>query len=152
MKEYQQHFIVFCNGRMVYWTDAGSEPRIEKAFMDGTGRSVIHNTGLSQPTVLALDIPTQTLYWGDSHLRRVESSEVDGSNRRLIVAGVSAPFGIVVDTNRIFFSDAFGSINSINKSDNIATMLRNFDSTCAIRGIQIVDQSRQIICKLHNLY
>ena len=52
--------------------------------MDGHFRSVIHNTDLTWPNALTLDYDTQTLYWMDAYLDRLESSNVNGLNRRLL--------------------------------------------------------------------
>ena len=54
--------------RMMYWTCWGDEARIERAVMDGSDRSVIHNTSLVWPNAITLDIATQTLYWADAML------------------------------------------------------------------------------------
>ena len=61
----------------MYWTDT------ERASMDGTSREVLHNTNLVWPTALTLDYDTQTLYWLDASLDKLETSHVNGSNRRL---------------------------------------------------------------------
>ena len=73
----------------MYWTDWGTIPKIEKASMDGSNRSVIHSTNLIWPNALTLDYVSQVLYWADASLNKIESSYVDGSNRRVIVSTVS---------------------------------------------------------------
>lgn len=46
---YIQVFTVFCVcDRLIYWTDWGAEPKIEKANMDSTNRKVIISTGLGR--------------------------------------------------------------------------------------------------------
>ena len=92
--------------RMMYWTDWGTSPKIEKASMDGTSRTVIHSTGLVWPNGLALDYTTQTLYWVDASLDRMESSDVNGFNRRvLITAGIDHPYGIDIFQRTLFWTD-----------------------------------------------
>lgn len=54
--------------------------------MDGSSRTVIHSTNLQSPFAMALDYDTQTLYWADFTLGRLESSSVDGSNRVLLAS------------------------------------------------------------------
>ena len=132
--------------RMMYWSDWGSVARIEKASMDGSGRVVIHNTSLTWPNALTLDIPTQTLYWADARLDKVESSRVDGSNRRLIAQReVDHPFGIVVRSNVIYFSDwTQSTIRSIGSNETAATVLYSLYACGRPSGIQIVNQFRQI--------
>ena len=38
VKRYSNIFIIF---RLLYWTDWGSPPKIEKAYMDGSNRKII---------------------------------------------------------------------------------------------------------------
>ena len=71
--------------RWLYWTETSiSNPKIERASMDGTSRTVLHNTGLIFPSGITLDYTTQTLYWIDAGRLRIESSNVDGSNRQTV--------------------------------------------------------------------
>jgi len=64
----------------LFWTDAStSNPKIERASMDGTSRTVLHSTGLTFPSGITLDYTSQTLYWIDAARLRIESSGVDGS-------------------------------------------------------------------------
>ena len=71
----------------MYWSDWGQqEPKIERAFMDGTHREVLVNTSLHWPNGLALDFVERKLYWGDGHLDKIEVADMDGSNRRVIVS------------------------------------------------------------------
>ena len=99
--------LLLCINRMMYWTDHGSSPRIEKASMDGTLRTVIHSTGLVRPGGITLDYTTQTLYWVDSSLDRMESSDVNGLNRRvLITAGIQHPLAIDVFQGTLFWTDS----------------------------------------------
>ena len=95
--------------RMMYWTAWGSSPKIEKASMDGTLRTVIHSTGLVWPNGITLDYTTQTLYWVDASLDRIESSDVNGLNRRvLITAGIDYPYGIDFFQGTLFWTDDNG--------------------------------------------
>ena len=52
--------------------------------MAGTSRSVLHTNNLVAPIGLTIDYSSQTLYWIDTARRRIESSSVDGSNRRTV--------------------------------------------------------------------
>ena len=94
--------------RWMYWTDWGSSPRIERASMDGTSRSTLHNTGLQWPNGLTLDLTTQILYWADAGnlYDRIESSRVDGSNRRVLTTThVYHPFGIDIFRGVLYRTD-----------------------------------------------
>lgn len=135
---------------MMYWSDWGNVPRIEKASMDGANRTVIHNTSLVWPNALTLDIQTQTLYWADASLDTVESSGVDGSNRQILAdTGFFHPFGIGVYDNEVYFTDwGLLTILNVNNSDTTASILTNPNFFCSQpAGIQIVHQTKQPICK-----
>ncbi len=114
--------------------------------MDGANRVVIHNTSLVWPNALTLDIPTQTLYWADANLDKVESSGVDGTNRRLITqTGVGNPFGIAVGNNAVYFTDWTGNtIKAIRNNGSAATVLYSLYLCGEPSGIQIVNQFKQL--------
>ena len=74
--------------------------------MDGKGRKVLHNTSLTWPNAITLDIESQILYWADAHFDKVESSNVNGSNRRIITfRGILHPFAHTVFRDTLFVSD-----------------------------------------------
>ena len=133
--------------RMMYWTDHGSSPRIEKASMDGTLRTVIHSTGLVLPVGITLDYTTQTLYWVDSSLERMESSDVNGLNRRvLITAGIQHPLAIDVFQGTLFWteSDRFrGAILSahVAQPNNSRVIVPNVIGP--VMAIKVVSLERQ---------
>lgn len=54
-------------------------PKIERAALDGTEREVLFFSGLSKPVALALDSKLSRLFWADSDLRRIESSDLSGA-------------------------------------------------------------------------
>lgn len=54
-------------------------PKIERAALDGTEREVLFFSGLSKPIALALDSKLGKLFWADSDLRRIESSDLSGT-------------------------------------------------------------------------
>lgn len=131
----------------MYFSDLGSVGRIEKATLTGANRTVIHNTSLILPSALALDIPTQTLYWADSNLNKVEKSHVDGTNRILLTQlGVIHPFGIVFANSTLYFTDrSDNTIRYLNASGGIVRTLHStiLYSNSTIFGIQIVGPDRQ---------
>lgn len=62
----------------MFWTDWGTIPKIEKAWMDGTNRKTIVTGNLGWPNGVTLDTRTQTLYWVDAKLDRVRNRKIDG--------------------------------------------------------------------------
>lgn len=70
----------------MYWTDWGSEPKIEKAALDGSQRIILINSGLGWPNGLSIDYKERKLYWGDAKTDKIEVSNLDGSDRRELVS------------------------------------------------------------------
>ena len=68
----------------MYWTDWGDDPKIERAGMDGLERHVIVRSNLTWPNGLAIDYSELHLYWVDAGTKRIEYSDLDGQNRRVI--------------------------------------------------------------------
>ncbi len=78
--------------------------------MDGgrTSSDHLHDTGLQRPSGITIDYTTQRVFWVDVFNGRVESSNVDGSNRQEIVpAGGSMvlPFSLTLDGRVLYWTD-----------------------------------------------
>lgn len=69
----------------MFWTDWGQKPLIERAAMDGTLRRAIINERLYWPNGLAIDYPTNTLYFADAKLDFIDACDYDGQNRRQVI-------------------------------------------------------------------
>lgn len=65
-------------------------PKIERAALDGTEREVLFFSGLGKPVALAIDNQLGKLFWVDSDLRRIESSDLSGELRLFVLLGVEA--------------------------------------------------------------
>ena len=144
--------------RWLYWTDASnSNPKIERASMDGTSRTVLHNSRLTSPTGITLDYTTQTLYWIDADRFRIESSAVDGSNRQVVTSTVNEnfPWGIVYYSGNLYWTDRNGNRSVIYTSSARFPSPRNLLSGFTLNflplGIEVVSSSRQVLGKLNNL-
>ncbi|MBN3273161.1 LRP2 protein, partial [Polyodon spathula] len=71
---------------VMFWTDWGQNPRIERASMDGSVRKVILTYKLYWPNGLTLDYPTQRLYFADAYLDYIDYCDYDGNNRKQVFA------------------------------------------------------------------
>ncbi|OWF45722.1 low-density lipoprotein receptor-related protein 4-like [Mizuhopecten yessoensis] len=93
--------------QVVYWTDWGSNPKIEKANYDGSGRQVIANgTGLNLPNGLTFDEKDNKLYFCDAGTNKIEVMNTDGSSRQVLFEDSGAHFfGVDTDEEFIYFSD-----------------------------------------------
>ncbi|KAA0723842.1 Low-density lipoprotein receptor-related protein 4 [Triplophysa tibetana] len=85
---------VFPSKGFLFWTDWGHIAKIERAHLDGSDRKVLINTDLGWPNGLTLDYDTRRIFWVDAHLDRIESSDLNGKLRQVLVNPVSHPFAL----------------------------------------------------------
>lgn len=98
-------FRVMAN-RYIFWVDWGRDV-IERASMDGTGRTVVVSEGLNNPLSITLDHSTQTLYWIDVP-GMLESSSYNGSNRQTLFVSQTLLFntvGMAYYSNTLFWTE-----------------------------------------------
>ncbi|XP_078326559.1 low-density lipoprotein receptor-related protein 2-like isoform X3 [Crassostrea virginica] len=69
---------------LMFFSDNGPNPRIEKAILDGQDREVILSVGLLKVIALSVDVSNMKLYWTDNGKHTLECSNYDGSSRRVI--------------------------------------------------------------------
>jgi len=90
--------------RVMYWTDWGSSPKIEKANYDGTNRQTVLATNLKLPNGLVLD--GGVLYFCDAGTHSIETVRTDGGNRTLLYSDFGAHFfGLSLTDKHIYYSD-----------------------------------------------
>ncbi|XP_044762088.1 low-density lipoprotein receptor-related protein 2 [Coccinella septempunctata] len=107
-------------GKM-YWTDAGSAPKLEVSWMDGSKRRPVITEGIRQPAGLTIDYSQDhTVYWVDIKLNTIENIKYDGTNRKVILRGEklkhpisldvfeSNLYWVTKDTGEILRQDKFG--------------------------------------------
>ena len=68
----------------LFWSDWGENPRIERAGMDGSHRSVIvdDEQSVRWPNGIALDLVSDRIFWVDAKLNLVGSADLDGAHSR----------------------------------------------------------------------
>uniref|UniRef100_A0A8C5S259 LDL receptor related protein 2 n=1 Tax=Laticauda laticaudata TaxID=8630 RepID=A0A8C5S259_LATLA len=74
------------DGHVMFWTDWGQNPRIERASMDGTLRTTIVSNKIYWPNGLSIDYPNKLLYFADAYLDYIDFCDYNGNNRRQVVA------------------------------------------------------------------
>ena len=97
-------YTIIHNNRWMYWADEND--LIQKASMDGKNIITLHNTALSHPYALAVDYGAQMLYWSDIGYHCIESSNTDGSNRKIITNFPSNPYSMVIFEGNLYWSDS----------------------------------------------
>ena len=68
--------ILVAMNRLMYWTDWGSPPKIERASLDGDSRRTIVEGRLKWPNGLVIDSASRRLYWADAALDKIEISDL----------------------------------------------------------------------------
>ncbi|XP_066922141.1 low-density lipoprotein receptor-related protein 5-like [Clytia hemisphaerica] len=94
-----------CNEYAMYWTDWGASPSIKKASMDGENVTVIISTDITYPNGLAIDIDEGRLYWADSSYDRIESSDLEGRDRLVILSSIPHVFGLTLFKDDLYWTD-----------------------------------------------
>ena len=85
--------------------------------MNGRNKEDIVTTSLKSPTGLTIDYTIDKLFWLDSKMRQIESSDLDGKHRRrIVVYDIKHPFDIAVFGDYIYWSDSWlKTVSSANK-------------------------------------
>eukprot|EP00057_Strongylocentrotus_purpuratus_P011853 XP_011666327.1 PREDICTED: low-density lipoprotein receptor-related protein 4-like [Strongylocentrotus purpuratus] len=94
--------------RKLYWTDWGSTPKIEMSNRDGSGRQMILDTDLEWPNGITYDMQGNRLIWCDARLDKIESCDLDGGGRKIlldITHGTFHPFDVIVYKGTVMWSD-----------------------------------------------
>lgn len=78
----------------IYWAEWGDRPRIERAYLDGSGRKSIISTDLMLPNGLSIDYAARKLYWADALKDRIEVSDLHGRYRIALVPQAVNAFGL----------------------------------------------------------
>lgn len=68
--------------KIIIWSTL--EDGIISASMDGTNKQALIQRGVEWPTGLAVDIPTQRLFWADFRLGTIETALLNGKDRHIV--------------------------------------------------------------------
>lgn len=104
-------------------------PFIGRLSMDGRRFTKIVTQDLGTPVGLAIDPITQRIFWTDTHLKRIEYANYNGTSRFVAVAATQTayPFGVAFFEGSLYWSDranhSIFAANALNGS-NQTTILR----------------------------
>lgn len=95
---------------------------------------------LGWPNGLAIDRPAGRLYWNDGQRKTIESSDLLGRDRRVVVTGVPHPYGLVIVGIHMYWTDwqtyALHRADKINGNDS--TIIRGkLEGLMDIRSVQV---------------
>ncbi|XP_065844687.1 low-density lipoprotein receptor-related protein 5-like isoform X2 [Oscarella lobularis] len=101
---------------MIYWSNWGSVPKIERVSMTGERRQVLVSTLIVWPNGITLDLAKRFLYWADARLDRIEVCNFDGTNRRLIGTYSQVhPYALDIYGDLLIWSDwQHNKVGSVN--------------------------------------
>ena len=83
----------------MYWTDWEEDEvndsigRIERAWMDGSNRSIFVTSNMLWPNGLTLDHGTSTMYWCDAYYDHIERIHLNGTGRMVTCCSSLVGFG-----------------------------------------------------------
>ncbi|PAV62586.1 hypothetical protein WR25_26419 isoform C [Diploscapter pachys] len=93
---------------LMFWTDWGQNPKIERANMDGSDRTVIVDTKIYWPNTIALDFTTDRVYFADSKLDYIDFVSYDGTGRTQVLCSpklVQHPHALAIFEDFVYYSD-----------------------------------------------
>nr|XP_008195317.2 PREDICTED: LOW QUALITY PROTEIN: prolow-density lipoprotein receptor-related protein 1 [Tribolium castaneum] len=140
--------IVLDPGRgVMYWADWSSiypnKGRIHVVNMDGKNLKDFVEVNIDWPSGLTIDFVEKRLYWSDRHLRKIESVDFNGVNRRVELAKVmETPFGLALGPGKTLYFTEFtkGTVMAYNNK----TGFRQLDqSNPPIFDIKLYDATAQ---------
>lgn len=104
---------------LMFWTDWGDSPKIERAGMNGDpiSRQVIVSSHIIWPNGLTIDYANERIYWIDGKLQLFEVMDYNGGNRKKVVSGMDYPFALTQYQNKFYWTDwRTGSIHYYDQS------------------------------------
>lgn len=104
---------------MVFWVNLAFPVKIESAKMDGSNRKAIIEKNLGTPSDLTVDTSKDLLFWSDLDLKQIETSDLDGNQRKNLVSDqhVNGPVAIAVLGPYLYWADR--SDQTISRVDKI---------------------------------
>ncbi|XP_028846293.1 low-density lipoprotein receptor-related protein 2a isoform X3 [Denticeps clupeoides] len=135
-----------CRGYM-YWTDWGTNAKIERATLGGNFRAEIINSSLVWPNGLTLDYDEERLYWADASLQKIERCSLTGTHREVVVSTAIYPFAMTLYGQHIYWTDwNTRSIYRAGKHDgaDLRVMTQNLPSRPM--DVHVLSNSRQQQC------
>ncbi|XP_070536067.1 uncharacterized protein [Ptychodera flava] len=109
--EYPRALALYPQRGLMYWSDWGREPKIERSSLSGGNRQTVVNSGLYYPNGIAIDYNAERLYWINVHplsTSTITSSDLDGNGRQVLYSQSSQTswlFDLTIYQSYIFTTD-----------------------------------------------
>ncbi|XP_022787835.1 uncharacterized protein LOC111327815 isoform X2 [Stylophora pistillata] len=144
----------FVNG-YIFWTEWGSNPKIERATLDGKERVTIVEASSSSPlkwvngVIVDYADPESVIYWVDAGLGVVGRADLDGRNRKLSKNITnSILFAIALHNGTLYLSDKKAKTIRLVEKKSLEYLGKLGLSFPEILGITALDGSRQPLIDL----
>ena len=102
---------------------------------------------------MTIDIDSHRIYWVDSQLDRIESADLDGKYRSILVKNIAQPYGLTIMDQYIYWSDsqtkAVERANKVTGADH-ETICDNIDNLTEIKAVAHTRQTGANPCSIHN--
>ncbi|KAJ0179555.1 hypothetical protein K1T71_005267 [Dendrolimus kikuchii] len=133
---------------LMFWTDWGEVPKIEKAGMNGdpATRKVIVKDKIFWPNGITVDYDNNLIYWVDAKLHFVDVVDFNGGKRRKVVkGGLVYPYALTFFSEKLYWTDwKTWSIHTWDIATNGPTIKELIESKPVPVDIKVYDGSRQI--------
>ena len=130
--------------RLMFWSDWGLKPKIERSYLNGENRQTIVDSSLGWPNDIALDYKAKKIYWVDAKMDVIESAGYSGSgrNQHFAHSGVH-PFGVAILRKWLYWTD-WATTTGLHQL-NITSGKHNSQIFIPGRsmGLAVYDSSRQ---------
>jgi low density lipoprotein receptor-related protein 5/6 len=94
-----------CFFSLIFWTNHLTSAVIERSLIDGNDRKLIIASELEEVKSLVVDHKDDLLFWADSRLKKIESSTINGENRKIIIGNIEGSTIIAVNGMDLFWTD-----------------------------------------------
>ena len=136
----------------MFWTDWGSPPKIERASLAGLHRTVLvdlSDSNQNWPNAIFVDYTEDRIYWIDAWIDAIDSTDLNGNNRRQITNPIRPsydihPFDFTVYDDVLYWSDwNTYSIEKLNWTTGAYLGGFGILTTYQVFGVALLHQSRQ---------
>ncbi len=95
--------------------------------MAGNEKKAIVEDNLTQPSGLSIDYEEKKLYWTDALREKIERSDMNGTNREVLVAATIYPFAVTVFGNYIYWTDL--QLRGVYRAENLRVIFISIPRT-----------------------
>ena len=125
----------------MYWTDWGKHPKIERAALDGSHRTILVDDSVAWPNGLTIDYLFHKIYWADAKLDKIEVINLDGSSHRVVLNYRSSHiFGLTVLGDHLYWTDwqkrAIESVN-VRTRNNRQTIIETMSDLMGLKAVNL---------------